>query len=221
METKLTARLLQPKLTRLNNEMSQLLKSYLHDRNITFQLVPPYSHIINAAEIAIRSFKDNLIADICSTDKAFPMHLWDILLPQAVITLNMLGISHINPKLSASTRIDGQYAYNRAPMVPLGTRIISHETPNSRRIWAPHGQDGWYIGPALENYRCYTIYITKTRSERVVETDDFCPTEIPFPFPSSKELETQAVKQLTHALLNPKPACPFCQIGDKQMLALQ
>jgi hypothetical protein len=24
-----------------------------------------------------------------------------------------------------------------------------------------------------------------------------------------------------HALLNPKPAGPFCQVGDKQMLALQ
>jgi hypothetical protein len=54
METKLTARGLQPKLMRLDNEASQLLKSYLHNKNITFQLVPPYSHRINAAERAIR-----------------------------------------------------------------------------------------------------------------------------------------------------------------------
>jgi hypothetical protein len=85
METKLTARGLQPKVTRLENEASQLFKSYLHDKNITFQLVTPYSHRINASEIAIRSFKDHLISDICSTDKAFPMHLLDRLLPQAVI----------------------------------------------------------------------------------------------------------------------------------------
>jgi hypothetical protein len=99
MEKKLAVRGLQPKLTRLDNEASQLLKSYLHDKNITFQLVPPYRHILNAAERAIRSFKDHLIAGICSTDKAFPMHLRDRLLPQAVITLNMLHISRINPKL--------------------------------------------------------------------------------------------------------------------------
>jgi hypothetical protein len=101
MEQKLTARGLRPKLMNLDNEASQLLKSYLHDKNIAFQLVPPCSHIINAAERAIRSFNDHLIAGICSTDKAFSMHLWDGLLPQAVMTLNMLRISRINPKLSA------------------------------------------------------------------------------------------------------------------------
>jgi hypothetical protein len=221
METKLTARGIQPKLTRLDNEASQLLNSYLHDKNITFQLVPPYSHRINAAERAIISFKDHLIAGICSTYKEFPMHLWDRLLPQEVITLNMLGISQINPNVSASTHIDGQYDYNRAPMASPGTRIIAHETLNRRRTWAPHGQDGWYIGPALEHYRCYTVYITKKRSERVVETVDFFPTEVPLPFPSSKELATQAAKQLIHALLNPQPVGPFCQVGDEQMLALQ
>jgi hypothetical protein len=86
----------------------------LHDKNIAFQLVPLYSHRRNAAERAIRPFKDHLIAGICSTDKAFPMHMWDISLPQAVITLNMLRISHINP----TTHIDGQYDYSRAPMEP-------------------------------------------------------------------------------------------------------
>jgi hypothetical protein len=118
METKLTTRGLQQKLTRLDNQASQLLKSYFHDKNTNFQLVPPYSHIKNTAERAIRSFKDHLIPGICSTDKAFPMHLWDRLLPQAVITLNMLRISQINPKLSSSTHIDGKYDYNRAPMAP-------------------------------------------------------------------------------------------------------
>jgi hypothetical protein len=103
------------------------------------------------------------------------MHLWDILLPQAVITLNMLRKSRINPKLSAATHIYGQYYFNRAPMTPPGTRVIAHETPNRRRTWAKHGQDGWYIGPALEYCRCYTVYITKTRGERIVETVEFPP----------------------------------------------
>jgi hypothetical protein len=85
------------------------------------------------------------------------MHLWDRLLPQAVITLNMLKTSRINPKLSAAIHIYGQYDFNRAPMAPPGTRIIANDTPNRRRTWAPHGQDGWYIGHALEHYRCYTV----------------------------------------------------------------
>jgi hypothetical protein len=157
MKKKFTARGLQLKLTILDNEASQLLKAYLHEYNINFQLVLPYSYRRNAAERAIVSFKDHFIAGLCSTNKAFPMHLWDILFPQVVITLNMLRTSRINPKLSASTQIDGQYDYNRAPMTPTGIIIIAHETPNHRRTWAPHGQDGWYIGPALEHYICYTV----------------------------------------------------------------
>jgi hypothetical protein len=109
-------------------------------------------HRRNAAERAIKSFKYHLISGLCSTDKSFPMHLRDRLLPQAVITLNMLRTSIINPKLSASTHIDGQYYFNRALLVPPGMRIIAHETPSRRRTWAPHGKDGWYIGPALEHY---------------------------------------------------------------------
>jgi hypothetical protein len=177
---------------KLDNEASKLLKTYLHQQDITFQLVPSYSHRRNSAERAIRSFKDHLIAVLCSTDKSFPMHLWDRLLPQAVITLNMLRTSRINPKLSAATHIYGQYDFNRAPMAPPGKIIIAHETPNRRRTWAPHRQDGWYKEPAMKHYRCYTVYITKTRGERVVETVDFFPKKFTLPFPSAPDLATKA-----------------------------
>jgi hypothetical protein len=220
-EQELVARGLRPKLMKLDNEASKLLKTYLHQQNITFQLVSTYSHRRYSAERAIRSFKDHVITGLCSTDKSFPMHLWDRLLPQAVITLNMLRTSRINPKLSAATHIYGQYDFNRAPMAPPGTRIIAHLTPNRRRTWAPHGQGGWYIGPALEHYRCYTVYITKTRGERVVETVDFSPENFTLPFPSAQDLATKAAEELTHALLHPQPAGPFCKVGDEQTLALK
>jgi hypothetical protein len=221
MEQELVAQGLKPKLMKLDNEASKLLKMYLHHQNITCQLVPPYSHRRNSAERAIRSFKDHLIAVLCSTDKSFPMHLWDSLLPQAVITLNMLRTSRINPKLSAATHIFGQCDFNRAPMGPPETRIIAHETPRRRRTWAPHGQDGWYIGPALEHYRCYTVFITKTRGERVVETFDFFPENFKLPFLSAQDLANKAAAELTHALLHPHPAGPFCKVGDEQKLALK
>jgi hypothetical protein len=149
------------------------------------------------------------------------MHLWDRLLPQAIITLSILRTSIINTKLSASTHIDGQYDYNSASMAPPGTSIIAHETPSRRRTWAPHRKDGWYIGRALEHYRCYTVYINKTRGERVVETVDFPPEKFKLPFLSTQELDTQAAKELTHALLHPQPEGLFFKVGDEQTLALK
>jgi hypothetical protein len=182
MEQELVSRGLKPKLMKLDNEASKLLKTYLNQKDITFQLVPPYSHRRNSAERAIRSFKDHLISGLCSTEKSFPMHLWDRLLTQAFMTLTMLRTSRLNPKLSAAMHIFGQYDFNRAPMAPPGTRIIAHETPSRRSTWAPHGLDGWYIGPALEDYRCYTVYITKTRGNRIVETVGFIPKNSPYHF---------------------------------------
>jgi hypothetical protein len=83
------------------------------------------------------------------------------------------------------------------------------------------GQDDWYIGPALEHYRCYTVYITKTRGNRIVETVEFFPEKIISPFPSSQDLATQAASDLTHTLLHPQPAGPFCKVGNEQTIALK
>jgi hypothetical protein len=54
-----------------------------------------------------------------------------------------------------------------------------------------------------------------------VETVDFFPHKFTLPFPSSHNLATQAAADLTNALLNPQPAGPFCQVGDKQAIALR
>jgi hypothetical protein len=41
------------------------------------------------------------------------------------------------------------------------------------------------------------------------------------PFCSSSERATQAAADLTHALLNPQPVGPFCEVGDEQAIALK
>ena len=56
-------------------------------QNVSYQLVPPGIHRRNAAERAIRTFKNHFIAGLSSTDSNFPMHLWDKLLDRAVLSL--------------------------------------------------------------------------------------------------------------------------------------
>jgi len=81
---------LRPKLQRLDNECSNLLADYMTKQGIDYQLVPAGQHRRNAAERAIRTFKNHLIAGLCTTDTNFPLHLWDRLLNQAVLTLNLM-----------------------------------------------------------------------------------------------------------------------------------
>jgi hypothetical protein len=45
--------------------------------------------------------------------------------------------------------------------------------------------------------------------------------KITLPFPSAQDLATQAAADLTHALLHPQPAGPFCKVGDEQTIALK
>jgi hypothetical protein len=82
VHTKLCRAGLHPKLAHLDNECSAALKTFLIDEKIDYQLVPPGTH-----HCAIRTFKNHFIAGLCSVDKDFPLHLWDRLVEQAVITL--------------------------------------------------------------------------------------------------------------------------------------
>ena len=169
-----------PKLQRLDNEASKSLKEYITDKlDITYQLIPPHMHRRNAAERAIRTFKDHFKAGLASRDPNFPLHLWDRLLPQAQLTLNLLRPSRTNP--SAYAQLFGQFDFNKTPIAPPGTRVLAHEKPAQRASWAPHGIEGWYIGPAMEHYRCWTIYIPKTNAVGITDTVTFFPTKVNCP----------------------------------------
>jgi hypothetical protein len=209
-----------PKLQRLDNEVSNDLKEYMSDQNISFQLVPPHVHRRNAAERALQSFKNHLIAGLCTADPDFPLNLWDKLIPQAEITLNMLRPSRLNPKISAHTQLENVFDFNRTPLAPPGTRAIAYETPSQRGTWDPHGVDGWYVGPALEHYRCYTIHVNDTGGDRTPETISFFPKKCNIPQISSAELAAIAATELIQALKNPHPATHVI-FGNSQLDALR
>ena len=101
------------------------------------------------------------------------MQSWCRLLPQAEMTLNMLRPSRLNPRLSTYAQLSGDFDYNKTPLVPLGTNVLVYETPTSRKSWATHGVEGWYVGPAIEHYRNFRCYIPTTGSEHIVETVEF------------------------------------------------
>jgi hypothetical protein len=55
-----------------------------------FQLVPPDMHCRNCAERAIRTFKAHLLSILAGVDPTFHPYLWDLLLPQTELSLNLL-----------------------------------------------------------------------------------------------------------------------------------
>jgi hypothetical protein len=96
------------------------LKHFFTANDVEYQLVPPHCHHRNAAERAIRTFKEHFVAGIVSVDPTFPLYLWDRLLPQAEITLNLLRTSRLHQQLSAVAHFHGLVDYNKTAFAPPG-----------------------------------------------------------------------------------------------------
>ena len=189
-----------PELHILDNECSLDLKIAFLSNKIAFQRVPPHEHRVNAAERAIRTFKNHFIASLCTVDTTFPMTEWDRLLPQVTLTLNLLRSSRIHPTLSAHASLHGNFDYNKTPIAPIGTRVIAHVTADKRPTFGVHGHIGWYIGPSMEHYRCYKCYFEDTRRERDLLKVDFFPQKFPFPRFSTETYLKQTAEDMLHLL---------------------
>jgi hypothetical protein len=110
--------------------------------------------------------------------------------------------------------------YNKTAFSPPGCKIIAHKKPGKRRTWAPHGQHGYSLGPAMHHYRCQNVYISSTASERIMDTLEVFPHNYQIPQLSSTDILLMAAKEMTDALQNPHPEVPFTNVGDDTISAL-
>ena len=140
-----------PQLQKMDNEASTLLKNKIQENECAYQLVPPDNHRANPAERAIQTFKDHFISILCTTDPDYPLYLWDKLLPQAQVTLNLMRRSNIHPQLSAYAHMYGNFNYDATPMAPVGTKAVIYNSESKRGSWDQRGEDGWYVGPTQEH----------------------------------------------------------------------
>ena len=101
------------------------------------------------------------------------------LIEQTNLTMNLLLPSCLNPKMATEVILNGLYDFNRTPIASLGTKFLVHKKTLVRGAWAPRGIDGWYIGPAQDHYRCYSVYISRIIGTRHSETVDFFPSMSP------------------------------------------
>ena len=117
----------------MDNEASKEYKKTITEKwEVKYQLVPPDIHQRNAAERSIRTFKAHFIALLAGVDCDFPSNLWDKLVPQAEMTLNMLRPATSNPNVSAWEGFNGKLHYDATPLGPLGISVIVYNKPSRR-----------------------------------------------------------------------------------------
>ncbi|KAL7490191.1 hypothetical protein ACHAW6_015937 [Cyclotella cf. meneghiniana] len=159
----------------MDNEVSAEFKEVINKTwNVTLHLVPPDVHCLNAAERAIHTFKAHFLAVLAGVHSHFPNYLWDHLLPQTEITLNLLCQATLAPHLSAWAYFCRHpFDYAATPLGPIGCRVIIHAKPNRRTTWSLRGRDGHYIGPAFNHYRCLKVVDSESKTIAVLDTIEF------------------------------------------------
>ena len=142
----------------LNNEASAEYKRVIKKKwNANYQLVSPNTHQSNAAERAIFTFRAHFLAIIAGVAPDFPKTLWDLLLPQTELTLNLLPQATLNSSRSLWSYFQGPFNYNATPIRPLCCDIIAHKNTGTRHSSDFRGAAGWNVGIALQHYWCHTI----------------------------------------------------------------
>jgi hypothetical protein len=114
-----------------NKASAEYIRVITEDWKATYQLVPPDIHRRNLAERAIQTFKARFLSILSGISKSFPNYLWDKLLPQTELTINLLRQSHIAPAMSAWEYYNNApFHFDATPISPCGCPVIIHNKPN-------------------------------------------------------------------------------------------
>jgi hypothetical protein len=156
-----------PTIQRLDNESSNELQHFLKDSQVKIELVAPRFYRQNPSERAIRHAKNVIIAMCHTTAPHFPAQLLlEAVVDQAKIIINQLRPWHDDPTINAWTGMhDAPYDHLLAnPISIFGMGCVVQEKLHLRPSWGTHSKDGFYLGPALQHYCCWHIFVTDTKA---------------------------------------------------------
>jgi len=123
--------------------------------------------------VAICNFKAHFLSILAGVADDFPPSLWDRLLPQTEITINLIRQSNATPNVSAYAHLSGPFVYNKMPLAPMGCEAQVHEKINKCGTWTYHSVDGWYLFTSPEHYCTHNCHIKHTKSKRLSDTVQF------------------------------------------------
>ena len=162
---------------RMDGASSVAIEQYIITKpKVTVQYAPPTNHRTLQTERGIQTFKNHFISGSGHVDQEFPMFLWGEPLEQCEITMNSMIPYKPDPNISACHGIYRKpFDFKAHPVQRPGIKMLVFDPPDPREAWAPHGTEGFYIGPALKHCRCYRAWIPTTKAIRIADTAFFFP----------------------------------------------
>jgi hypothetical protein len=184
----------------LDNEAPEELKQAIRDNRCRVELTPADQHRRNAAEQVIQTFKGHFISVLAGVADSFPINQWDELLPQTILTMNLLRQSNVASNISAWAYHHGSFDYNRMPLAPMGCAVQFHIKPSRRKTFGEHSEDGFYLKTSEEHYRTHVVFCKKTRAKRLADTVFFKHKYITQPMVMPADAIVNALTKLQDAI---------------------
>ena len=152
----------------LDNEFSTEFKQSIKENELEYEIVPKGKHRQNLAleERALQTWKAHTIGALSGVSATSPHGLWDELLPQPDMQVNLLRYSNIHPKVCSWNVLNGARDFNRHPLAPLGVGIQMLEHPDKKKTWGVKSKPGYYVVTSLEHYRYYWGWMNDTKRIR-------------------------------------------------------
>ena len=156
---------------RMDNQSSPEVRQAAKDLKLEWDLVNPYQKEPNRAERAIRTAKNHMIAVRAGFHPDCPTSFMDRCLFQIELTLNLLHPFEYHPGISAHHGLfRKRFDFSRHPIAPIGTKVLTWDSPETRGSWADHGVSGMYLGPAMRHFRGFNIWVPQNCAARVSGT---------------------------------------------------
>ncbi|KAL7520914.1 hypothetical protein ACHAWX_006009 [Stephanocyclus meneghinianus] len=100
-----------------------VFKTYKRIEKTHIQLVEGNDHRVNAVERIIDVIKDHIIACLCMVDPIFPMPLWDELIEQGEISLNLMRKQGATTNSRPIAEM-GEFNFSETPICPPDTKWL-------------------------------------------------------------------------------------------------
>ena len=147
---------------------------------------------------------------LAEVDPAFPKIMWENLLAQTELTLNLLCLATLNPRILAWEHFNGAFDYSETSLGPIRCKIIIHTTSNNHKSWNQRGRKGFSVGPALHHYRCIQAIDKKIKALLITDTEDYFHEYLTQSSLTAEDIMTDDIHSLSAALKDvPNSLCYY------------
>jgi hypothetical protein len=156
---------------RMDNQSSPEFKTAAANLGLTPNLVASMQKEGNRSERAIQTAKNHIISIRAGFHRDCPTSYLDKCVAQIEMTMNVMHPYEYDPQLSAYDGIfKHSFDFMTHPIAPLGSKVLTWDSPEKRGSWADHGTSGIYVGPAMDHFRAFRIWVPETSAMRTSAT---------------------------------------------------